>query len=551
MPITQSLSGSNNAATFVADPSSLEIVNLKAKQPISARMSNHPSGTTGETTEEMMHPSVLRFERPWNGYQWWMACTPYPGAIKVDAPIWENPTLLVSHDGYNWVEAPSVTNPVYPCPSSSLTQGDVSLSYNEDTNQLQMVWLRTFSGGYETRFGTSSNGSTWSTAQVISNTGSTKGSPNLVSFVNASGQRRWRLYYNRPRNDGSYGLNMQEASSPTGVGGSWNSVSETICVTNGLGLDRNHWDFQMYRLSSGQWLACSSTTIGTEGGATRTVLGVSEDGINFSFGIPTLRRQRAGVFPDTLVYTTALVPYTNGGFRAYVSGLQANVGWGMTIADLLPRDTAPLANATKVFEFDHRFNITPASGTLSTVSASTVEGVAAASTIVGGTRNASEIQFTSLTHYVNWLGKAFAKPEKWTAVCTFRPLGNPATASGQQTIFFVGNINVLLTLSNQKWMIKVAQSGDAAMFFPQIIDPYTNLITIVVSWDGTVARYGSSLLSDYGGPQEAVITSVVNNGDIWLGSGNNTGSPGGIAISRFVLFDKAVTRNLEGLARSI
>lgn len=30
--------------------------------------------------DQAFHPKVLNFEKPWNGYRYWMAYTPYPGA---------------------------------------------------------------------------------------------------------------------------------------------------------------------------------------------------------------------------------------------------------------------------------------------------------------------------------------------------------------------------------------------------------------------------------------------------------------------------------------
>jgi len=30
--------------------------------------------------DQAFHPKVLNFDKPWNGYRYWMAYTPYPGA---------------------------------------------------------------------------------------------------------------------------------------------------------------------------------------------------------------------------------------------------------------------------------------------------------------------------------------------------------------------------------------------------------------------------------------------------------------------------------------
>ena len=40
--------------------------------------------------DQAFHPKVLNFEKPWNGYRYWMAYTPYPGADQRK----ENPQRL-------------------------------------------------------------------------------------------------------------------------------------------------------------------------------------------------------------------------------------------------------------------------------------------------------------------------------------------------------------------------------------------------------------------------------------------------------------------------
>lgn len=55
---------------------------------------------TQDGKPSVRHPDVHHFEQPWNGYEYWMAFTPYPG------PERENPSIAASKDGVNW-EVPS------------------------------------------------------------------------------------------------------------------------------------------------------------------------------------------------------------------------------------------------------------------------------------------------------------------------------------------------------------------------------------------------------------------------------------------------------------
>lgn len=54
------------------------------------------------------HPSVLHFDEPWNGYTFWIAYSPYPEADDSK----ENPHILASNDGVNWVLPSGFTNPL-------------------------------------------------------------------------------------------------------------------------------------------------------------------------------------------------------------------------------------------------------------------------------------------------------------------------------------------------------------------------------------------------------------------------------------------------------
>ena len=53
------------------------------------------------------HPDVIYFPGGKDGYQYWMAYTPYPSEAE------ENPSILRSNDGINWTGT-GISNPVIP-----------------------------------------------------------------------------------------------------------------------------------------------------------------------------------------------------------------------------------------------------------------------------------------------------------------------------------------------------------------------------------------------------------------------------------------------------
>lgn len=84
---------------------------------------------------ENIHPKVLYFEEGWNGYEFWMAYTPYPLG-STDA---ENPCLAVSHDGIDWITPEGLTNPLSPTPANGYNS-DTHLVYDAEKDHMEIWW---------------------------------------------------------------------------------------------------------------------------------------------------------------------------------------------------------------------------------------------------------------------------------------------------------------------------------------------------------------------------------------------------------------------------
>ncbi len=86
------------------------------------------------------HPDVQYFPNGFNGYKYWMVFTPYFGTIGANpnATRYENPTVVVSNDGLNWISPKGITSPLQKCPSDkeSFTENkdDVKQGYWSDVD---------------------------------------------------------------------------------------------------------------------------------------------------------------------------------------------------------------------------------------------------------------------------------------------------------------------------------------------------------------------------------------------------------------------------------
>ncbi|MBE0566975.1 MAG: DUF2341 domain-containing protein [Krumholzibacteria bacterium] len=92
---------------------------------------------TYDGSGQVVHPDVIHVPGGWNGYEYWMAMTPYPNSND----NYENPSVLVSNDNLTWVVPPGVTNPLEPEPNGHnddtdilLVGGEMIIYYNETNN---------------------------------------------------------------------------------------------------------------------------------------------------------------------------------------------------------------------------------------------------------------------------------------------------------------------------------------------------------------------------------------------------------------------------------
>ncbi|MDD5614305.1 MAG: hypothetical protein PHQ54_04460 [Candidatus Omnitrophica bacterium] len=98
---------------------------------------NYLRTPTYDGSGQAVHPDIVYFPEGWQGYKYWMAFTPYPFGKRA----YENPSILVSQDGYSWEVPPGLKNPIV----GSISRGyhaDPDLLYNQDTEELWLYFMR-------------------------------------------------------------------------------------------------------------------------------------------------------------------------------------------------------------------------------------------------------------------------------------------------------------------------------------------------------------------------------------------------------------------------
>lgn len=231
---------------------------------------NAPTYQTTPTYDgsgQVVHPSVYYRADGWNGFSYWMAMTPFPGG---DASK-ENPSILASNDGDNWIVPNGLTNPIDARPGANYnSDAEIVMDAND---LLWCVYRETDGSTYDKlKVRSSSDGVIWSAeTEILSGAFSSLLSPSVVwdgsQFVMWSVNRSGTFPYQHverrtcaaPTGTWSSGVDITFANKPNQNFGMWHVctrlngttyqmllLSETVsgfCLTYLTGNDGKSWTF--------------------------------------------------------------------------------------------------------------------------------------------------------------------------------------------------------------------------------------------------------------------------------------------------------------------
>ena len=240
---------------------------------------------TYDGSDQAVHPDVLVLERPWSGYRYWMAMTPYPGTVDT----WENPSILASHDGETWVVPSGLTNPI-DAPATGFFP-DPCLVMDGQT-----LWC--IYASKKAKWST--DGRTWSeriTLTFGNSAGGTKLSPSVVH--NAEGFHYWAVDTTAAPNVLYHGL----GSTPSEYG------PLGACTIVGGPAGRDLWHVAMREVRGGYVGAFVYCDLGTSGSSGRLHLATSPDGVTWTVGQePMLAPDPTVPWASGAIYRSCLVP---------------------------------------------------------------------------------------------------------------------------------------------------------------------------------------------------------------------------------------------------
>lgn len=116
---------------------------------------------TFDGSGQAVHPDVVRFTKAWNGWEYWMAFTPYPGS----SDAMENPSLAVSHDGVRWEMPAGFPNPIIEKPRNGYNS-DPDLTYDATLDRLVMIYREVSDGQNTIKAISTGDGRSWTLPKI-------------------------------------------------------------------------------------------------------------------------------------------------------------------------------------------------------------------------------------------------------------------------------------------------------------------------------------------------------------------------------------------------
>jgi hypothetical protein len=295
---------------------------------------------TPDGSGQAVHPDVLHVPGGFLGFEYWLACTPYPfGADRL-----ENPIVRVSHDGIDWQPFDGAPDPLVPEPEDhEWHHADTDIVLHEGVLYVFYISTNRVVGGTVFSYVSTRDGVRW-TKPVVIYRAPWGVSPALV----VEGPSTWSMWY--VYRDALARENASKIHRCTGTGPD-SLASTSLCDLELPG--HVVWHLDVVVAPGGYEALVAAFPEGTDPSRCRLFHTTSTDGIKF---VPS--STRAVVAPswfgwdNRFVYRSTMQLLPGGRKRIWYSA----ASWGMRtgigllegpLDDLRPVATGPTAPGTR------------------------------------------------------------------------------------------------------------------------------------------------------------------------------------------------------------
>jgi hypothetical protein len=305
---------------------------------------------TYDGSGEVVHPDVVRVDRPWSGRRYWMAVTPYPNGND----HYENPSIYASEDGENWSVPRGATNPLARSATGHLSDPD--LVFDDASGQLVLYYRDTVLGAGSAHLSddvyrtTSDDGVRWTRpALVYSDSARYVVSPTFLRGPDG----RWRDWAVDAGVDGCRASRTAVTLRTSSDGRTWSPPHAVALAQPGYQVW--HIDVQWVGPRGEYWALYAAYPPEWGCGYTDLFLATSRDGEQWTtYPSPVLARGAVGAFATAVYRSTFVVDTPADSVTLWFSGMRTDVvmgagsisHWSSAIArtsvdDLLRRASSP------------------------------------------------------------------------------------------------------------------------------------------------------------------------------------------------------------------
>lgn len=250
---------------------------------------------------EGTHPDILYFPEGWNGYEYWMSFTPFPnGGLTINGisinDVYENPCIIVSHDGINWTEPAGISNPLVPAPTFGYNN-DPDIVFVRDSLYMYFNETDTVNRVVRMKLMKSANGINWTAPQMVMS----EFSYHEVSPTTIFENNTHKMWYVRIPANNAPASNIIYRTSPDGINWSDTTVVN-ISIPNYV-----IWHIDILKHGSTYRGIFASYKVGTSSGKTELFYGESSDGLTWSVNATPILKPAPGSWDAQNIYRSTFI----------------------------------------------------------------------------------------------------------------------------------------------------------------------------------------------------------------------------------------------------
>ncbi len=264
-------------------------------------------------SHQVVHPDVLFVPGGFLGFEYWMACTPYPFA----ADRFENPIVRTSHDGINWQSFNGAPDPLVDAPAEKVWHhADTELVLHNNVLRVFYITTNSVVAGTKFSYVATTDGVSW-TEPVVIYEGEWGVSPTFI--VDDQGTwSMWYVYRDSLIKEKSSKLLRRTGDAPNNLNG------EIECQLEIAG--HIVWHIDIIDAAGEYSALVTAFPIEADPSRCRLFHAISADGINFQLSQkrPVLRPSWFG-WDNRMIYRSTLQSIGADRFRIWYSA----ASWGM------------------------------------------------------------------------------------------------------------------------------------------------------------------------------------------------------------------------------